>query len=203
MRCLFVAAALCVSAASLNADPLTRNERNRAMSELHAGRKQFLDSLRRLSEAQWKFKPAADRWSIAECAEHIAVSEDSIMGTIRERILKSPVADAAMRKQAEGKDEKVIVALLDRSQKAQAPGELRPTGKWKTRDEVVAAFKASRDRNIHYIDTTEDDLRAHVVPSPVLGPLDAFQFVLLLAAHTERHVEQIREVMADPKFPRK
>jgi type II secretory pathway pseudopilin PulG len=62
---------------------LTKEERERAMSELHATRKLFLDSLAGLSEAQWNFKPAPEVWSVAECAEHIALSEDRLYELVR------------------------------------------------------------------------------------------------------------------------
>ena len=68
------------------AAPLEQGERDRAMSHLHATRKVFLDSIAGLSDAQWNFKPAADRWSIAECAEHIAVSDDSLFDLMRQTL---------------------------------------------------------------------------------------------------------------------
>jgi hypothetical protein len=46
------------------------------------------------------------------------------------------------------------------------------------------------------------DLRAHVVAHPALGPLDGYQWILTVAAHTERHTKQILEVKADTRFPR-
>ena len=73
------------------AAPLEQGERDRAMSHLHATRKAFLDSVAGLSEAQWNFKPAPERWSVAECAEHIAVSEDSLFDLIQ-KVMKSPAA---------------------------------------------------------------------------------------------------------------
>ncbi len=38
--------------------------------------KNLKEQLKGLSEAQLKFKPAPDRWSIEECVKHIAMSED-------------------------------------------------------------------------------------------------------------------------------
>jgi len=32
--------------------------------------------------------------------------------------------------------------------------------------------------------------------------LDAYEFVLLIAAHSERHTKQILEVKADPNYPK-
>jgi hypothetical protein len=49
-----------------------------------------------------------------------------------------------------------------------------------------------------------------VKPSPhflstllLLKELDAYQWLLLLASHSERHTLQILEVKADPNFPKK
>jgi len=54
---------------------LSPAERDHAVAELESSRKVFLEATSGLSEAQWNFKPAPDRWSIAECAEHIGVTE--------------------------------------------------------------------------------------------------------------------------------
>src|SRR5450755_3412676 len=57
---------------------LTKEERDHAIDYLKETQKAFLASLDGVSDAQWKFKPAPDRWSIAEVAEHIAVTEETI-----------------------------------------------------------------------------------------------------------------------------
>jgi hypothetical protein len=54
------------------------------------------------------------------------------------------------------------------------------------------------------VKTTDDDLRGHSTPHPALQrDLDAFQWVLLLAAHSARHTAQIEEVKASPGYPNK
>ena len=51
---------------------------------------------------------------------------------------------------------------------------------------------------------TTPDLRAHVTDQNPLGmPLDAYEFLLLISAHSERHTKQILEVEADPNYPKK
>ena len=170
------------------------------MSHLHATRKMFLDSIDGLTAAQWSFKAGPDRWSIAEVAEHIAVSEE----TIGQLILKVVQSPATPEKKADlsANDEKILKALPDRSRKFQAPEQLRPTGRWKDQASLTADFKVRRDKNIAYVATTTDELRNHTGPHPVLGPLDAYQWVLLLSGHSERHVLQILEVKADPGYPK-
>jgi hypothetical protein len=49
---------------------------------------------------------------------------------------------------------------------------------------------------------TTPDLRAHVADSPIGQPLDAYEWLLFIAAHSKRHTEQIQEVKADPNFPK-
>jgi len=181
------------------AAPLEQGERDRAMSHLHATRKVFLDSIAGLSDAQWNFKPAADRWSIAECAEHIAVSDDSLFDLMRQT-LKSP---AAPEKKSAVKDEFILQVVPDRSVKAKAPEFLQPKRRWPDRETLIAHFKQSRDRNIAYIQTTEDDLRSHFMDHPLLKTIDAYQVMLLLSAHCERHTAQIDEVKADPHYPKR
>jgi type II secretory pathway pseudopilin PulG len=77
---------------------LTKEERERAMSELNATRKLFLDSLAGLSEAQWNFKPAPEVWSVAECAEHIALSEDRLYELVAQKLMKAPAEPRRKRK---------------------------------------------------------------------------------------------------------
>ena len=51
-----------------------------------------------------------------------------------------------------------------------------------------------------YVKTTGDDLRAHFVERE---RSDAYQWLLLVTAHDQRHILQIHEVKSDPKFPGK
>jgi hypothetical protein len=44
-------------------------------------------------------------------------------------------------------------------------------------------------------------MRNHVLKSP-LGVLDTYQIVLLMSAHSNRHTQQMKEVIADPNFPK-
>jgi len=43
---------------------------------------------------------------------------------------------------------------------------------------------------------------APVVESGLLGKIDAYERILFVAAHSERHTKQLLEVKADPKFPK-
>lgn len=166
--------------------------------------KDFLESIDGLSEAQWKFKPAPDRWSVAEVAEHIALSEETFNENITGKVLKTPAATAEQKAKTQGLDDKILQALPDRTNKYKAPEKLQPASKFASAKEAAKAFNARRDAIIDLAKKTpESELRSHVSgPSP-MGDLDAYQWMLFMAAHSKRHTAQIAEVKADPNFPKK
>ncbi len=178
----------------------TQGERDRAMSYLHATRKQLLDTVVPLSEKQWKFKPADGGWSVAEVAEHLAVTEGTVFSDI-ERTLREP-ATPGRKTETAGKDDIIMTGVPDRSRKVQAPEAVTPTGRWSSRDAAVAEFKLRRDKTIEFIEKSPAELRSHMFPHPFLGLLDCYQWTIFLAAHSDRHIRQIKEVIASPGFPR-
>jgi uncharacterized damage-inducible protein DinB len=179
---------------------LTPEERELALKSFQTTRDNFLKSIAGLSQKQWTFKSAPDRWSVAEVAEHITISEQKLFGLVQQ-VMKSP-ATPEKRDQVKGKDELVLQKVPDRSRKAQAPEFLKPTGQFATEADLVKAFTERRDANMEYIKTTSDDLRDHFFDHPVLGTLDGYQWLLLISAHSARHTAQIEEVKADPNFPK-
>jgi uncharacterized damage-inducible protein DinB len=180
---------------------LSAQEREYAIKQFETTRDNFLKSISGLSEKQWTFKPAPDRWSVAEVAEHITISESTIAGLVHERLMQSPAAPEK-REQVKGKDEMILQRMPDRSHKAQAPEMLRPTGRWPTEADLAKAFEESRKANMDYVRTTNDDLRDHFFDHPAFGTMDGYQWLLLISAHSARHTAQIEEVKADPNFPR-
>src|ERR1044072_23815 len=70
------------------ATTLTAEERTKAIDYLNQPEKDFLAAINGVSEAQWKFKAAPDHWSIAETAEHIAVTEQFIWDLVTGKIVK-------------------------------------------------------------------------------------------------------------------
>ena len=197
-------AVLALTAVAATAPTLTQAERDRAVAEFEGSRQAFLDATKGLSPAQWNFKPAPDRWSVAQCAEHIALSEDFIFnGLLRDKVLKTPETPEK-REAAKGKDELILKAVQDRSQKFKAPEPLDPEKRPMSPEDSIKLFLESRAHTIEYIKTTQDDLRDHFFdhPVPAIGTLDGYQWMLLVSGHTRRHTLQILEVKADPNFPK-
>jgi hypothetical protein len=114
--------------------------------------------------------------------------------------LNSPAVERPATSTAE-QDQKIVAMVGDRSHKAKAPEPIVPSGKFATPADAAAEFTARRDKNLEYARTTTDELRVHSAKGPI-GTMDSYQIWLLLASHTGRHTEQIREVEANPDYPK-
>jgi hypothetical protein len=203
LTAVVVCVALFAAAAdTANDATLSKQDRDFAIKYLKETEKDFLKSVKGLSDEQWKFKPAPDKWSVAEVSEHIALAEDFLSNMVTDKIMKSPEAPAEKRAAVKGKEEQIMKMIPDRSQKAQAPEPLKPHNAFASRDALLKAFTTKRDANIKYIKDTQDPLHAHIAPSPI-GEFDAYQWMIFMAAHSKRHTAQIEEVKADPNFPKK
>jgi hypothetical protein len=179
---------------------LTKEERDRAINYLKETQKGFLAAIEGVSDAQWKFKAAPDRWSIAETAEHIATAEDFIWSRVSE-MMKAP-ANPERRAETQGKDKMVFEKIPDRSHKAKAPEPLMPKGKFATREELVKHFKEVRAKEIAFLEETKEDLRSHIADNPALDAMDAYQWVIFNGAHSKRHTAQIEEVKTAADYPK-
>jgi uncharacterized damage-inducible protein DinB len=185
----------------VNADTGAMSDTERAylLDQLQQSKKAMLASIEGLSEAQWTFKPAPAVWSVQECAEHIVLAESYIFSG-SQQILKTPAVARPERSNSEV-DHVIVTRVQDRSQKATAPEPLVPGRKFATPADAAKAFTEARDQTIAYVKSTQDDLRTHVGPGPA-GPMDAYQFLLLLSSHSARHTAQIREVEANAAYPK-
>ena len=184
----------------LRAQDITAEERTKAIKYLEQTRAGVLAATKGLSQAQWNFKPATNRWSVAEVTEHIAAAEDFLMDMVKGKVMTAPARTESADVKAI--DEFVLQNIPDRSHKVQAPEPLQPNNRFGSPKESLKHFRAGRARTLAFLKETKD-LRAHAVDSPLGKKLDGYEWILLIAAHSERHTKQINEVKADPAFPKK
>jgi DinB family protein len=188
---------LCISVAAF-AQSLTPADRSAGVAYLEKTRDGVIAATKGLSEAEWNFKAGPDRWSIAQVMEHIARAEDFLFDNVKTKVMAAPAgpADRDVKKV----DAAVLAMVPDRSHKFQAPPPLVPDGKWATPGEALDHFLKARAQTIAFMQATPD-LREHVSDSP-LGPLDGYESLLFIGAHSERHTKQMLEVKDDPKYPK-
>jgi DinB family protein len=202
-RCYAVAMVVVLALAggtAAKAQEVSPADKDRALQYLESTKKGVLDATKGLSDAQWNFKTAPDRWSIAQVMEHLAAAEDMLRGVTQEQIMKSPAVPVRSVEEIKKGDEIVLTMVPDRTHKAQAPEPLRPTNRFGSPEEAQKHFVESRAATEEYLKNTPG-LRTHLGDSP-LGKLDGYEFLLFTAAHSERHTKQMLEVKADPSFPK-
>jgi hypothetical protein len=175
----------------------TEKDREFALKYMNDTKADFVKELTGISDAQLNFRAAEGRWTIAEIAEHIIVVENALFGMFTDPKAAMKKCDDAPRVV----DIALILAITNRMQKFTAPEPVRPNGRWKTRDELLANFEKTRGNSIAYIKENKADLRSTFVQSP-MGTVDSFQAMLFMTGHSERHLLQLKEVKADPKYPK-
>jgi hypothetical protein len=175
---------------------MTPAERERVSSYLLETREKLLRTAKGLSPTQLQYKPASDRWSVAECLEHITVTEGFILANINNTLQQA--AGSSIPGMG---DDGIVQMVADRSTRVKGPERLMPAGQW-AHDRLLGEFESTRKRTADFAAATDVPLRQYAFPHPMLGALDCYQWLLVIGAHGERHRLQAEEVMADAGFPR-
>src|ERR1700680_2937092 len=186
---------VCATASAFS-QTLTQADRDRALQYLESTKQGVLDATAGLSVTQWNFKPAPDRWSVAEVTEHIAAAEDFLMGMITTQVMKAPARPVG--DDVKAIDDMVVAKVPDRSKKATAPEPLNPPTRYGPPAGSLKHFTEARAQTEDFL-KTHDDLRDHAIDSPMGKKLDGYEWILFVAGHSERHTKQINEVKADRK----
>lgn len=179
---------------------MTEEERTKVIGYLDESRKQFLASIDGLSEAQWKWKPAPERWSVGETAEHIVLAEALLFGNVRKAVASAP--NPAWEEKTKGKTEFIERVMAPRLGKATAPEPIVPGGKM-TQAQVRETFLKQREEIEKFAKETRVALHEYTVehPFPIFNTLNAYQWLIYVPLHTERHCKQIAEVKGTAGYP--
>lgn len=178
---------------------LSKEERKYALALMKESYKEAMKSVKGLSDAQLNFHASPEKWSVKECIYHIAATEKGLWSML-ENAMKNP-ENPEKRAEIKMTDEAFVNRVKDRSQKVQAAEPFQPRNiAYKSMEEALADFRNSRMLHIRYMKTSTEDLRNHVVQMP-FGWIDCYQLYLMIAAHSNRHTQQINEVKASSGFP--
>ena len=156
---------------------------------LEASRLELNAAVDGLSDSQVAIKPAADRWSILECVEHIAIVEERLLGRLENAERVPPSVDRQ-------KEADLAARLVQRVNRVEAPVAVRPAGRFTSLVEAVACFHANRVKTIQFAEDHGADLYERSVEHPRFGTVNGTELMVIIAAHGRRHTEQIREVRA-------
>lgn len=159
------------------------DDKRAAESEIRSANDRFIATCAAATDAQWTFRPSSG-WSMAEVAEHVAISNRNIGKLLAKGLLGSPIGD-----RRPGVSDVEIPYLFYRGD--EPPNVGAPTGACGERRDAIVAVEESARAILAWSSGAHADLRSLGVEHPVFGLLDGVQWLLFVAAHTERHRAQL------------
>ena len=158
-----------------------------------------------LTPSQLNWKPSAERWSVAQCFDHLLTSNkgylpiiDNVLAGYRRTFWQSmPVLPGLMGK--------LLVKSMDpaSTRKVKAPKRFQPAQS-EISASVINDFVAQQKQLVDKMKSTEHlNLEKIVITSPVAGVviyslMDAYR---LIVVHEQRHFQQAKRVTEEPGFP--
>jgi hypothetical protein len=170
---------------------MTEPEREKALALLHRTRETLRQAVEGVTYDEAKWKPSPERWCILEYVEHLAISDDGLVSLVK-RIMTEPPTPETLEERA-ARELRIRNTPIPRGAN-KAPHALLPPGKFADLGEAMRAFEEARDRSIKFTRTVQGDLRSHFSDHSVLGPMDAYQWLVGNARHVEMHAAHIREL---------
>lgn len=187
---VFLAAALCAFA-----DPMTQAEREHLVAHLEMTQSWLTDEVSSLSTAQLNFRPSPDRWTVAEVVQHLVVAEPNYWKLLQDALKQPP------RKLGEqATDADVLWYGIDRTRHEKTSADQNPKDQVIDAPQALKTFLKMHAQLLQMARTTNEDLRGHAVPE---WQVDAYQCLLEISTHEQRHILQIREIKSSAGFPKR
>jgi hypothetical protein len=161
-------------------------EKDQLLARLKASRDRYLAVLADVGEGSCRVCPDEGAWSVLECAEHVSGAERGMFQMVLDRKPTEAEPDRQV-------DLRILRMADEGTAKAEAPERSRPKGRFSTLEEARQAFLSGREKTIAWVGENEDDLRKFTV-AHAMGTFDAYQLLLIMAMHAERHARQIERI---------
>ncbi|MCF0051007.1 DinB family protein [Dyadobacter sp. LJ53] len=175
----------------------TEKDRQFTIDQFNRTRDELVKETENLTPDQWAFRESADRWSIGEIVEHLALWEiiwarEISMGS---RSKPQPELNESTRPDSYYSD-----FIMETNPHAAADIAI-PTGFIKGKDNLTF-FLSRREQNLAFLKKTDADMRAHFELTATPNPRNMHQVYIYQWGHVDRHLRQIRKVKADKNFPK-
>jgi hypothetical protein len=146
-------------------------------------------SLAGLAEKDWEQKPAPDRWSVAEIVHHLILVEVQRLQWLKDLL-------AGRRESAPPRTEPIpdIASYRRKEQRVQAKEDMQPTAGIPPKV-LLTGFRRGRAETRAFASTVDlVKLQEVWLMTKTFGALNGAEYLEFLAAHTERHADQILAV---------
>jgi len=166
------------------------NEPQEILATLEKGSALLLAALHEVTDELAIRSPGPGKWSILQCAEHVAVVEEYLFSLI----LASKQAEIPLI--IEQREVIILTRGADRTIRRESPDCTLPAGRFSILSDAVQHFRASRERTTQFINSNQEDLRSKTALHPLIGTVNCHELLLLMAVHPARHAMQIEEIKA-------
>ncbi|HEY7306932.1 MAG TPA: DinB family protein [Bryobacteraceae bacterium] len=173
---------------------MSQRDRERLVAHLEMTGSWLPGEVSSLSPEQLSYRSAPGRWTVAEVVEHLVIAEPEYW-----KLFQDGAAHPARELKNKASDADVLWYGIDRTRHEKTEARKDPQGLKVNISEALARFAKMHATMLSYAATTTDDLRSHTVPE---WGVDAYQCLLEISTHEQRHILQIREIKADPNFPK-
>jgi hypothetical protein len=168
-------------------------DRQRLIAHFEMTNSWLADEVAHLSPAQLHFRPTPTSWNILDCVEHLTLAEPEYWA-LYQRSMKAP----ATKKESPSEDITRMWYGIDRAERAKTVESETPKSRFTDVAPALAAVLGLRATMLAYIRTTEEDWRHHMIPE---WDRDGYQWLLMISAHSQRHILQIREIKHSAGYP--
>lgn len=201
LLCMLLLAGVWITSSSFGDKPetLTKEDRKTLTRYMKQSKATLIGKIKDLTPEQWSYKPAPEVWSVAEICEHIYKAEPGVLKKATEIDQQEYKPDQMVDYKTRGDEIKAFV--IGRTEKFQAPKPIRPEGAFESPQAFIEDFIIRRDATIDFVKTTDKPLKAYYEVFGPVGEVNGYDWLMIIAAHTERHTRQLMEVLEDPGFP--
>lgn len=130
------------------------------------------------------------QWSALDCVEHLAAVEERFVGWLKKAERSE---NGVLDKQ---KAQELLARVSNRTTRVQAPEAVIPVGRFPDLQEALKHFDTVRDDTAQFAKDLGSGLDYLTVDHPRFGTLNGTEVLMVVAGHTMRHTEQIRELVS-------
>src|SRR5260370_11479630 len=168
---------------------MQESERQEMLHALKTGHDALREALAGVDEQLAIRKPEAGSWSILECVEHLAVSEEFLLSRLRcasqsDRSHENRMRETMIRDRGS-----------DRARPVQSPEVGQPRNRFASLSEALPAFDSVRAQTVQFVERFSGDPRFWTTDHPLIpGPVNCYEILLMISIHPTRHAKQIMDV---------
>lgn len=183
----------------------TQSENERMLRLLDSTHNELFRTANALQDSQFFYRIDTATWSANDLVEHLGLIDE---GYVRELwfTLAQPGFPESYVDSTKGGDEKAL-AYATQPEKGKARGTNLPRNRYCNKQTCLRIFTEANDMAKEFFTVNASkDLRRYFVfrrdSKGVRTIRDAHQLGLLLIAHRMRHIDQLKKIIADARFPK-